>query len=224
MIWRILVFSFLFVAPLASQIRVVNEGFPGQNTAELDLHLEAALVRFRPEYVILFAGANDALNEKKFLPAQKTEAHLTSMVQHIQAHGAEAIMVTVHDPDLDRLMKRHKLVDYGDRPPLQRLKEVNLKIEQVAASQHAKLVPFSQVLKQAGGADTELSTDGVHLTAKGYGLLARAVRDELAGNIPSDTVILCFGDSLTYGIGVRPPNDAPETSETYPAQLRALLK
>lgn len=224
MIWRILVFSFLFVAPLASQIRVVDEGFPGQNTAELDPQLEAALVRFKPEYVILFAGANDALNEKKFLPAQKTEAHLTSMVQRIQAHGAQAIMVTVHDPDLDRLMKRHKLEDYGDRPPLQRLKEVNLKIEQVAASQHAKLVPFSQVLKQAGGADTELSTDGVHLTAKGYGLLARAVRDELPENIPSDTVILCFGDSLTYGIGVRPPNDAPETSETYPAQLRALLK
>jgi acyl-CoA thioesterase-1 len=80
------------------------------------------------------------------------------------------------------------------------------------------------VLQKAGGANSELSTDGVHLTAKGYGLLATAVRSQLPKNLPGSATILCFGDSLTYGIGVRPANSLSETAETYPAQLRALLK
>lgn len=223
MISRILVFFVLFVVPLAAQIRVVNDGFPGENTAELDTRLDGSMARFKPNYVVLFAGANDALNEKKFLPAEDTRAHLLSMVQRIQSHGARTILVTVHDPDLIRLMKRHKLEDYGSQPPLQRLSAVNTQIEQVAILEHSQLVPFSAVLERAGGTNADLSTDGVHLTAKGYGLLAQAVRKQLPNHLPPATTILCFGDSLTYGIGVRPPNEAAETQATYPAQLGALL-
>lgn len=224
MISRILVFCVLFVLPLAGQIRVVNDGFPGENTAELDSRLDDAMVKFKPDYVILFAGANDALNEKKFLPIQESKAHLENIVQRVRAHGAQVVMVTIHAPDLNRLMERHKPEDYGSQPPLQRLGELNSQVEEIAALNHAKLVPFSMLLSEAGGANSTLSTDGVHLTAKGYGLLAQAVRKQLPDDLPPATTILCFGDSLTYGIGVRPPNDAPETPYTYPAQLRALLR
>lgn len=224
MISRFLLSLFLFVVPLSAQIRVVNDGFPGENTAELDARLDDSMARFRPNYVILFAGANDALNEKKFLSAEDTRAHLLSMVQRIHSRGARVLLVTVHDPDLIRLSKRHKPEDYGSQPPLERLRGVNIQIQQVASLETSKLVPFSAVLERAGGANADLSTDGVHLTARGYGLLAQAVRQQLPNHLPPVTTILCFGDSLTYGIGVRPPNDAPETQATYPAQLRALLR
>ncbi len=77
--------------------------------------------------------------------------------------------------------------------------------------------------ERLGEQNVELSTDGVHLTAKGYGILASAVRAQLPKHLRADATILCFGDSLTYGIGVRPPNSLLETGNSYPEQLRALL-
>jgi acyl-CoA thioesterase-1 len=216
--------SVAFAAHLSAQVRVINDGFPGENTSELDARLDGELRQFKPDYVVLFAGGNDALNEKKFLPASETRAHLRSMTDRIKRHGAQVIMVTVHDPDLIRLMIRHKPEAYGDIPPLQRLALVNEQVRRVAQVEHAQLVPFANLLQKAGGANAALSTDGVHLTAKGYGLLATAVRTQLPKNLPDSATILCFGDSLTYGIGVRPASSSQETAETYPAQLRLLLK
>ena len=204
-------------------VRVINEGFPGENTAELDARLDGLLDQLKPHFVVLFAGANDALNEKKFLAAEETERHLQAMARRIKKRGARILMVTVHDPDLSRLMARHRPEAYGDTPPLERIAMVNDGIRRTAQMEHAQLVPFDAVLRKAGGANAELSSDGVHLTARGYGILASAVRDQLPKQLPANATILCFGDSLTYGIGVRPPNHSSETENTYPAQLRVLL-
>lgn len=215
--------SLIFSSDLDPQVRVINEGFPGDNTAELDARLDSVLDQSKPNYVVLFVGTNDALNEKKFLAIAETERHLEAMVRRIKKRGAQIIMITVHDPDLSRLMARHKPEAYGDTPPLERLAMVNDRIRRIAQMEHAQLVPFDTLLRKAGGASSELSTDGVHLTAKGYGILASAVRTQLPKHLPANATILCFGDSLTYGIGVRPPNSLLETGKTYPAQLRALL-
>jgi acyl-CoA thioesterase-1 len=215
---------FFSVLPLTAQIKIINSGLPGENTAELDSRLDEVLNQFRPNFVVLFAGANDALNEKKFLTVQESGDHLDAMTRRIKSHGAQVILVTVHDPDITRLMARHKPEAYGNQPPLQRVKAVNTQILRVAKMEHTKLVQFAAILSKAGGANTELSTDGIHLTAAGYRLLAAAIRAQLPNHLPPGTTVLCFGDSLTYGIGVRPPNGAVETGATYPAQLRALLE
>jgi len=215
--------AWMVSAPLGLQVRVINEGFPGENTAELDARLDGVLDQSKPEYVVLFVGANDALNEKKFLTITETERHLEGMVRRIKKRGAVAIMVTVHHPDLSRLMARHSPEAYGDTLPLERIARVNDRMRRIAQMEHAPLVPFDNLLRKAGGANVELSTDGVHLTAKGYGILASAVRAQLPKHLRADATILCFGDSLTYGIGVRPPNSLLETGNSYPEQLRALL-
>lgn len=210
--------------PLTAQVRVVNDGFPGENTAELDARLGDALQQFHPQYVVIFAGANDSLNDKKLLPIGMTAGRLDAMVKTIQITGAKVVLVQPHAPDMTRLMSRHKIEDYRGIGPLERLAMVNKSIADIAHKDHAALVPFNEVLRNAGGANQDLSTDGVHLTAKGYALLAQAVRKQLPKQLPANATILCFGDSITYGIGVRPPNNAPETPETYPSRLRALLK
>lgn len=209
---------------LRAQVRVINDGFPGENTEELDSRIDHALREFHPQIVVLFVGANDALNDKKLLPTAFTERHLEAMVKSSTATGAQVVMVQIHTPDMVRLMSRHKMEEYGGVGPLQRLAVVNDFIAQIAEKEHATLVRFGDVLNKAGGANQQLSTDGVHLTPKGYGLLAQAVRKQLPQNLPANTTILCFGDSLTYGIGVRSPNGAPETPETYPSQLRHWLQ
>ena len=223
---RLCLFLLAFLSPFSgnTQTRVINGGFPGSNTAELDAQLDRALQEFKPTYVVLFTGANDALNEKKFLTPEQTGVHLAAMVQRIENACAKVVMVTVHDPDVIRLMERHNPETYAGISPMKRLARVNVRVRETARRNRALLVPFHEVLQKAGGANTELSTDGVHLTAKGYGMLATAVRAKLPEHLPANTTVLCFGDSLTYGIGVRAQNDAPETAGTYPAQLRALLR
>ncbi len=205
------------------QTRVVNAGFGGRNTAELEKRFAHELAEAKPAYVVLFTGTNDALNDTKFLTPSQTRENLTAMVRQAQAAGASVVLVTVHDPDLTRLLKRHRPEAYGAVPPLERVAQVNAVIEEVAGVHHAAVVPFHDILQQAGGASAELSTDGVHLTVKGYGMLAAAVRAKLPQQMPPNVSILCMGDSLTYGIGVR-PDGTPETAETYPAQLSALLR
>ncbi|QEE27470.1 hypothetical protein FTW19_05270 [Terriglobus albidus] len=215
--------TLLMAVAMHGQIHVVNAGFGGRNTAELEKRFAHELAEAKPAYVVLFAGTNDALNDTKFLTPSQTRENLTAMVQQAQAAGASVVLVTVHDPDLTRLLKRHRPEAYGSVPPVERVAQVNAVIEEVARTHHAVVVPFHEILQQAGGANAELSTDGVHLTAKGYGMLAAAVRSRLPLQIPPNVSVLCMGDSLTYGIGVR-PDGAPETAETYPAQLSALLR
>jgi lysophospholipase L1-like esterase len=218
-----LLLSAVLHAAHATAPKVINLGYPGFNTAELDARLDDALQMTKPKYVILMAGANDALNDKKFLSAEQTRLHLQAMVRRAQASGATVILVTTHDPDLKRLLQRHRPEDYGASSPLERLAVVNAIVVAVAAQQNVTVVDFHKTLAQAGGATADLSTDGVHLTAKGYGMLARAVRAKLPEEIPARDTILCFGDSLTYGVGVRAIN-SEETPLTYPLQLRQLLQ
>lgn len=219
----LLLSAVLHIAPATAAPKVINMGYPGFNTAELDARLDEALQIAKPKYVILMAGANDALNDKKFLSAEQTRLHLQAMVRHAQASGATVLLVTIHDPDLKRLLQRHRPEDYGASSPLERLAMVNSIVVAVALRQNATVVDFHRTLARAGGANTDLSTDGVHLTAKGYGMLARAVRAKLPEEIPAQDTVLCFGDSLTYGQGVRARN-AEETPLTYPSQLRQLLQ
>ncbi|MEO6816474.1 MAG: GDSL-type esterase/lipase family protein [Edaphobacter sp.] len=219
----LLLSAFLHASPAAAAPKVINLGYPGFNTAELDAKLDQGLQLAKPKYMILMAGANDALNDKKFLSAEQTRLHLLAMVRRAQDSGATVILVTTHDPDLKRLLQRHRPEDYGASSPLNRLAIVNSIVVEVAAQQNVTVVDFHKTLAQAGGANTDLSTDGVHLTAKGYGMLARAVRAKLPEEISAQDTVLCFGDSLTYGYGVRAMH-SEETPLTYPSQLRQLLQ
>jgi acyl-CoA thioesterase I len=221
-----LLVTFLFCLAMQSRSapapQVVGIGYPGFNTLELRERLPEALQSVKPNYVVILAGANDASNPAKFLPPENTYDNLRDMVRRAKTSGAKVLLILVHDPDLSRLMKRHRPEEYGSVPATERLDAVRKAIARVADEERTPLIDFRSALARAGGADEELSTDGVHLTAKGYGLLASAVRSKLPPHLTAQDTILCFGDSLTYGQGVR-GFGVPETPETYPSQLRALL-
>jgi acyl-CoA thioesterase-1 len=149
--------------------------------------------------------------------------NLLDMISRSRKAGAHIVLVTVHEPDLVRLLKRHAVTDYGKRPPAERLAALDDVVTALAGEDGISLADFRSTLRANGGPNMRLSTDGVHLTRAGYGLLAATVRAKLPQHVSNSETIVCFGDSLTYGIGVRAPGDSPETSDTYPAQLRALL-
>jgi acyl-CoA thioesterase I len=214
------------VSPITawSATRVINDGTPGQNSAEVEARFQTELQKYKPQVVVLFVGMNDAVNDQKFLAPEITAQKLRLMVKQAKGAGCEVVLVSLHEPDVVRLFQRHNPEAYGSRTPAQRIQDVNREIYTVATEEHVPVADFSRALAVAGGATEALSPDGVHMNAKGYALLASTVRRVLSSNLKDDSTILCIGDSLTYGIGVRPAGAAEEGSETYPAQLRALLK
>jgi lysophospholipase L1-like esterase len=207
----------------ATAARVCNAGFPGENSAQLLARWADALQACpHPAAVVIFAGMNDAVNPPRMLPSADTQANLAALAAKARQAGAIALLVTVHQPDLGRLLKRHRLAEYGSRAPEQRIEDVNAAIREAAHESGAVLVDFRARLARVGGANVALSTDGVHLTAKGYGLLAEAVASRLPPEARRST-ILCLGDSLTYGVGVREKGAPDAGSASYPQQLQQML-
>ena len=63
-----------------------------------------------------------------------------------------------------------------------------------------------------------LNSDGVHLTAAGDKVLAKTFFDLVAPQLKGTEMIVCFGDSLTYGYQL--PGAGTADGDTYPAMLR----
>jgi len=207
-----------FAAP-----HVVNAGVPGESSGEMATRMGAALERYRPSLVVIFAGMNDAVNNLKFQSPRQTMESVTAMVKRAQLAHAKVVLVNLHEPDERRLLARHKIENYGSIAPAERIRAVNRELLEVSRQSKVPLADFHEALKQAGGANEAMSTDGVHLTARGYHLLAVTVLKALPERLDEDATVLCMGDSLTYGIGVRKPG-RDEGNETYPAQLQSLLR
>ena len=210
-------------ATIVCAATVCNAGFPGENSAQILQRLPQALADCaNPAEVVVFVGMNDAVNEKRFLREDQTEEAVAQMLRLIAAAHAKALIVTVHYPDDTRLMQRHSLESFGGFTSAQRIDETNLALRKAARSGGAGIVDFHSALARAGGASARLSTDGVHLTRAGYGILANLVAEALSGNV-ADGKVLCLGDSLTYGIGVRAAGSRDTGSDSYPQQLARKL-
>ena len=205
-------------------VRVINDGVPGESSAEVEIRLPADLKQYKPQFVVIFVGMNDAVNDRKFLPSEQTGRHVDAMIKQSQTRGAKVVVVSVHQPDTARLMQRHKPEAYGSITPTERIDMLNDMLRKVARHDDAAFADFHEALRRIGGADTGMSTDGVHLTKRGYALLASTVRRALPKRIDSESTVLCVGDSLTYGIGVRQDGQTSDSTETYPAQLQSLLR
>lgn len=176
----------------------------------------------RPVAVVLFVGMNDAVNEKRFLRPDETASAVVQILQLIAAAHAEAFIVTVHYPDEARLMQRHPSGSFDGQTAARRIDATNQAFRDAATQGGVSIIDFNAALSKAGGASARLSTDGVHLPRAGYELLALTVVEALPKK-GTHGMLLCLGDRLTYGTGVRVANSPDEGSDSYPQQLKHRL-
>jgi lysophospholipase L1-like esterase len=208
----------------AQEIQVVNAGIPGENSAEVKARFHNALKASHPSFVIICVGMNDAVNDRKFLPIAASIRNIDWMRNNARVAGAVPVLVTVHHVDASRVLLRHDPKVYGAVGPNERIDELDAALERLATTHRIRLVDLRAVFDHAGGATPALSPDGVHFNEAGYRLLADAVRAALPSHFSAATTVLCIGDSLTFGIGVRPVGASERRTEnylypTYPAQL-----
>jgi lysophospholipase L1-like esterase len=209
-------------------ILVVNKGGGGSTTRDLLKSFSAAVEQLHPQHVVVFVGMNDAANTHKLVPIEEYEASLKTLVVKIRGIGAAPYLVTMHSIVEAEHASRHKKELLPPEGMNKKLAEFNQVILKAAEAQNVPIIRFDQVFEANGGAskltrnkENMKISDGVHLTPEGYRLLARAVYEVLRAHVKPGETVVCFGDSLTFGSGMK--GEGTATGQTYPAQLSTLL-
>ena len=147
--------------------QVVNAGIPGDTTEDGLRRIEEHVLRYQPDYVTVFFGANDVAIHNHVSKA----AYQANLQQIIELIGAEKVIL-LSTP------YAHQAVQGTDRP-LERIKDY---VAAAEALSQAKSMPFVNLLAamaETGAAKDLLQADGLHFSPKGYDFLAQLISDAL---------------------------------------------
>lgn len=144
------------------EITVFNEGARGERASAAESRFRAVVARRRPEVVLLMHGTND-LDLASGAGAEAAADAIRSMVRHAQDVGADVVLMTI-PPHL--------------RPgAVLSAEDLNKLIRLMAARLGVELVDVHELVQNGScpgrGSLPCLGSDGIHLTAEGYELLAR---------------------------------------------------
>jgi acyl-CoA thioesterase-1 len=204
----------------AAGVRVVNAGIAGQNSAEGRARFAHDVLEEKPSVLLLYFGVNDLANEPKFLPVEQYVANMAWMIDEARAHGIVVVVSTIQHVDAVKVMTRHKAESFGDEGVNGKVDRYNRALLAMLREKKVAVADFQWKLDEVGGPTAAWSTDGTHLTVKGYELLAQTFLRAMP-RVVSGTVV-CLGDSLTYGVPWR--SKEKDSGETYPAQLEGMLR
>jgi lysophospholipase L1-like esterase len=235
MFWRIAVSALVaglvptaFALAQEKAILVLNKGVGGSTTRDLLKSFAASVEALHPQHVVLFVGMNDAGNTHKLVPIEEYEANLITLIAKIRGVGARPYLAAIHSIVEAEHASRHKKELLPPEGMNKKLEKFNHVIMKVAEAQKVPVIRFDQAFQASGGArkltrnkENMSISDGVHLTADGYRLLAQTVFRTLRDKVQPGETVVCLGDSLTFGSGV--PGQGTATGQTYPALLSAFL-
>lgn len=201
-----------------NSLTVYNKGIGGQNSEQGRERFAKDVLALKPDYVFIYFGLNDTLNEPRFVGLDRFIENLTWMVGQARAAKINPVLCTIHHATEEPLLKRHKRESYGEEGPNGKIDRYNAAIRALAKSQKVPLADFAAI---ADSNRTELiSADGVHLTPYGYRSLAKCFFNAVESTFKGKEIIVCLGDSVTFGAGVNGAGSID--GDTYPSMLRQL--
>lgn len=229
MILRAILLLSLITAPLAraaddfvNHLIVYNKGIGGQNSREGLARFNKDVLAHKPDFVFIYFGLNDALNESKFVDVDDYIANLSKMIAAARAAHITPIFADIHHVDVEALLKRHKKDAYGEEGPQKKIDRYNAALHQLAQREKVTLVEWNRIADQAMTDHPDRAIrqpDGVHLTPAGNTLLAESFRRAVP-DLRDGQTIVCLGDSVTYGAHNTGAGTA--AGDTYPAALRRI--
>jgi lysophospholipase L1-like esterase len=165
-------------------VTLVNAAIAGQPTTMLQRCLAGALLQHRPEWVVVFGGANDALRygsgaTKPMVSIGETARNLAEMRRQSAAAGARLIWLTPGPFDPERVAAYPPFLGQNIWLEPADLRAVADVVRQSAADGDL-LVDMSDVFGQPAD-PAMLRPDGLHPTLAGQQAIARAFVEGLAG-------------------------------------------
>ena len=211
------------------RVNVVNKGYPGCNTRAAITVLTRDVLPLKPQHVIVYFGMNDALNSANLVPLAEYEDNLRKMVKTLHNNGVKDVALVTINPVIETYVQaRHP--KHPQRDTLQaHLATYDCAVRKIAAQESLLLIDLREMIERNGGAtvsETGLirceknggGRDGVHLTPAAYALLGQCAFNVMGDRVGPGETVVCFGDSLTFGVNVKGAGTAE--GETYPAALQ----
>jgi lysophospholipase L1-like esterase len=149
--------------------RRVNRGVSGETTARMLDRFERDVISLRPKVVHIMGGTNDLWHGDPGPDASAAMANLIAMVQAAHSHGIRVILAS---PPPVAPYAEHMFGYPGLIPVLR------AEVEQYCRAAGVHHVDYAPSLAdEAGILKRPFTTDGVHLTRRGYRAIRRQAAD-----------------------------------------------
>ncbi|WP_289054156.1 SGNH/GDSL hydrolase family protein [Carboxylicivirga marina] len=221
-----LALAILFITTSCNE-NIINSGKGGDTCSDLLNRVDNDVLKYDPDIVILMIGTNDMLNSQSFVSFDNYRDSLTSLVSRIKEKNIELVLVSPPPCDTTYLFERHDKNQFELNPNC-KMSRLNKIIKTVAFQNDVhfvsvfdlfnhKEIPQHNRDKFIRNISNSGAKDGVHPTKFGYELIANFLYTYLKDNfqLTSGTKIVCFGDSITFGVHVR--GEGTSKGDTYPA-------
>lgn len=143
----------------------VNRGISGQTSPQMLVRFRQDVIDLHPKVVVILAGTNDiAENTGKMTPGE-TGNNIASMSELARANGIRVVLCSV--------LPASEFWWHKGLEPAPKVRALNAWIKGYAAKNGFVYVDYySPMVNAEGGLPKELSPDGVHPNAAGYGVMA----------------------------------------------------
>lgn len=143
----------------------IERGIGGQTTPQMLLRFRADVVALEPAAVVILAGTNDIAGNTGPASNEMIEANIASMAEIAAANDIRVILASI--------LPAESYSWAPDVEPAFRIIAINRWIRDYAeANSHVWLDFYSAMVNDRGGLEERYTTDGVHVTAEGYALMA----------------------------------------------------
>ncbi|CAM3222296.1 SGNH/GDSL hydrolase family protein [Vagococcus fessus] len=146
---------------------VINAGIPGDTTAGALNRIEEHILRYNPDEVVVFFGANDVANYVGVSPVD----YRRNLLEIIERIGKEKV-VLLSGPYTGQ--KRH-----GEDRSLVAIKQYVAVAETVACETGVPFVNLLEAMEKEADVMALLQEDELHFSDKGYDFLARIINQEI---------------------------------------------
>nr|WP_255785301.1 SGNH/GDSL hydrolase family protein [Membranihabitans maritimus] len=214
-------------------LEIINSGVGGNTTFELISRVQKDVVSQNPDWVVVMIGTNEMVNTSKMISYDAFGKNIEELIKIFHINKIGVLFVSPPPVDSVYLFERHDKNKFFD-PPNFKLQTINAILKEKSEKYNTSFVDIFKYYVELGvpnhdkdkcirNRNNSGSRDGVHPTGLGYRIIAREVFHSLQnGNkIKNGLKIICFGDSITYGINVK--GEGSTKGETYPGQLKQMI-
>ena len=181
----------------------IERGIGGQTTPQMLARFRADVVDLEPAAVVILAGTNDIAGNTGEATNKMIQDNLASMAEIATANGIRVVLASILPAS-----------DYPwspGRQPAGRIAAINSWIRSYADENgHLYLDYYSALVDDRGGMQAAYTTDGVHVNAAGYAVMAGLAETSIAAALGEPRPRESSGSGLNF----RPLDGCPRTTSS----------
>lgn len=156
----------------------INRGISGQTTPQMLIRFRPDVINLRPAVVVILAGINDIAENTGPMTPEETYGNIISMVELARANNIRVIISSVLPANT-----------FPWRPhiyPADKVIELNKMLKAYCEKEKVYYLDYyTSMVDDRKGLKKEYTTDGVHCTPEGYGVMRSLAQPAIQAELSS---------------------------------------